>query len=126
MSTPTILLLEDEPLIAIDVETTLVDMRAGCVKSIASCAEALEWLADNTPDVAVIDIFLRDGECVEVADILVDRNVPFVVHSARSEASHDTHRVFENGIWITKPAIPDDLARAVHLHLSRTNSSAQA
>lgn len=37
MRTPNILLLEDEALIALDVETTLTDIEVGSVTNIASC-----------------------------------------------------------------------------------------
>ena len=83
MGTHTILLLEDEALIALDVEKTLADAELGKATSVASCAGALHWLENNTPDVAIIDIFLRDGECDEVAEILVKRGVPLIIHSAR-------------------------------------------
>ncbi len=124
MFTPTIILLEDEALISIDVETTLADIKAGSVISIASCAEALEWLVDHTPDMAILDISLRDGECMEVADILVERDIPFVVHSARRKVSHDNHRIFLKGVWIPKPSIPDALAQAVKASLTKASSVA--
>ncbi|WP_281517770.1 response regulator [Ferranicluibacter rubi] len=118
MRTPNILLLEDEALIALDVETMLTEIKAGSVTSIASCADALKWLAHNTPDIAIIDIFLRDGECIEVANILVERDVPFVVHSARRKVTHNSHRIFLKGVWIPKPALPNNLAQAVKAHLN--------
>jgi two-component SAPR family response regulator len=124
MHTPNILILEDEALIALDVETTLTDIKAGSVTNIASCAEALKWLAENTPDIAIIDIFLRDGECIEVAEILVERDVPFIVHSARRKVTHDSHHIFLKGIWIPKPAVPNDLARTVEAQLSKSRSVA--
>ncbi|RWY67679.1 response regulator [Rhizobium sp. WSM1325] len=120
MHTPNILILEDEALIALDVEMTLTDMKAWSVTSIASRADALKWLAENTPGIAIIYIFLRDGECMEVADTLVERGVPFVVHSARRKVTHDSHRIFLKGIWIPKPAVPNDLARTVEAHLSKS------
>lgn len=111
-------------ILSIDVETTLADIKAGSVISIASCAEALEWLVDHTPDMAILDISLRDGECMEVADILVERDIPFVVHSARRKVSHDNHRIFLKGVWIPKPSIPDALAQAVKASLTKASSVA--
>ncbi|MVA37749.1 response regulator [Agrobacterium vitis] len=126
MRTPNILLLEDEALIAMDVEKILTDINAGSVTNIASCADALKWLAFNTPDMAIIDIFLRDGECMELADILVERDVPFVVHSARRKVTHDSHRIFLKGIWVPKPAVPNDLARTVEAQLLKKTRSVAA
>jgi two-component SAPR family response regulator len=124
MFTPSILLLEDEALIAMDIESTLAYINAASVASITSCSDALKWLAENTPDIAIIDIFLRDGECTEVADILVERDVPFIVHSARRKVSHDDHRIFLKGTWIPKPSIPDALAQAVKASLTKAGSVA--
>jgi DNA-binding response OmpR family regulator len=108
-----ILLLEDEALIAIEVERMLADAQLGLATCLASCAESLTWLETNTPDVAVVDIFLRDGECDEVAEVLVARGVPLVIHTARRSASTDNQRIFLNGVWICKPSDPDELISAV-------------
>jgi DNA-binding response OmpR family regulator len=108
-----ILLLEDEALIAIEVERMLADAQLGLATCLASCAEALTWLETNTPDVAVVDIFLKDGECDEVAEVLVARGVPLIIHTARRKATSDNHRVFRKGIWICKPSDPSELTSAV-------------
>ncbi len=113
ISHPTILLLEDEALIAVDIEKILGDAQAGRVVTLASCVAALNWLSDNTPDAAIIDIFLRDGECAEVAETLVARGVPFIVHSARRKAAGESHRIFLHGEWICKPSDPDELVGAL-------------
>jgi two-component SAPR family response regulator len=113
MCMSTILLLEDEALIAMDIEKMLGKMAAGSVASFGSCSDASEWLAHNSPDIAILDIQLRDGECLEVADILVQRNIPFIVHSARRSVSGERYRIFLNGLWIPKPSVPQDLMQGV-------------
>jgi DNA-binding response OmpR family regulator len=124
MQIPNILLLEDEAVIAMDVEQTLVKAGLGPATSLVSCESALNWLESNTPDVAVIDIFLKDGECDEVAEILVKRGVPIVIHSARRAVASDSHRVFLSGIWVCKPSDPDQLTRAVRASLQGSCSVA--
>ncbi|TCV72798.1 response regulator receiver domain-containing protein [Neorhizobium sp. R1-B] len=116
MKRPTILLLEDQPLVSWDVEEMLRDAGLGEAVMMASCRDAEAWLVDRSPDAAVLDIFLRDGECVEIAETLVRRNIPFVVHSAHSEPS-DAHAVFLHGQWISKPADPTELLHAIRLCL---------
>jgi DNA-binding response OmpR family regulator len=113
LPSPEVLILEDEALIALDLENMLLDAQAGQLTVLTSCAAAMAWLSQHTPDVAVIDIFLYDGECIDVAGTLVERGVPFVVHSARSRATDEAHRVFLNGHWISKPADPAELVAAV-------------
>jgi len=46
------------------------------------CSDAMTWLANRTPDMAIIDIRLLDGSCAEIATTLRDRGIPFVVHTA--------------------------------------------
>lgn len=107
----TVLLLEDEPLIAIDVEQTLRD--AGFDVSVAAtCADAAEWLEVCRPEVVIIDIVLRDGPCHQVAKQLVQDNIPFVVHSGDILDAH-AGTPFEYGVWLSKPSMPGDLIAAI-------------
>lgn len=105
------LLLEDEPLIAIDIEQIL-DAAGFDVTSVSTCAQANAWLQTHRPDVAVLDIELRDGSCHTVAAGLNDQGVPFIVHSGDIPALHrDTP--FVKGAWVTKPSAPEDLLAAL-------------
>jgi DNA-binding response OmpR family regulator len=121
---PTIMLLEDEPIIALDIERSLSGLFPGQPESFPSSAAALAWLADNTPDAAIIDIVLRDGPCSDVAGILVERGVPFVVHSARRAITDEANDVFRAGKWVSKLSDPSDLIDAVQ-HCLRSKSAHQ-
>lgn len=106
------LVLEDEPLIAIDIEQ-LLDAAGFEVTSIATCAQANTWLQTHRPDVAIVDIELKDGSCHQVVAGLNQQHVPFVVHSGDVPALHrDTP--FARGAWVTKPTGPEDLIAAIH------------
>lgn len=104
------LLLEDEPLIALDVEFTLGE--AGFdVTTVASCAEALDWLDVCRPALVVVDIILRDGPCHEVVEQLVADGIPFLVHSGDHPSMHaDTPLV--HGRWVSKPSDGAEMVRA--------------
>lgn len=107
----TALLLEDEPLIAIDVEQNLRD--AGFdVSIVATCADALEWLEVCRPDIVIVDIVLRDGPCHEVVEQLVNNDIPFVVHSGDVADAH-VGTPFEHGVWLSKPSMPEGLVAAI-------------
>jgi DNA-binding NtrC family response regulator len=81
------LLLEDEPLISMDLEMTLG--AAGVdVTSVMSCEEANDWLEICRPDVVVVDIELRDGCSDKVVQRLVEDNIPFIVHSGDHPSMH--------------------------------------
>jgi DNA-binding NtrC family response regulator len=107
-SSPLVLLLEDEAIIAIDVETAL--KRSGfSVVMFASCRQAEDWLEDNSPQIAVLDVALADGVCVNVAATLIERRIPFIVHSGYTDLQACKDTVFKAGTWMGKPAHRDDL-----------------
>jgi two-component SAPR family response regulator len=55
MTIGTVLLLEDEPIIALDVEKLLQENGADKVVTLSTCAEAIGWLGVNTPNIAIVD-----------------------------------------------------------------------
>jgi DNA-binding response OmpR family regulator len=105
--------LEDEALIALDIEETLRDAGFNVAAVMSSSAEAFKWLEANSPDVAVLDIDLRDGDCVAIAELLCDRNIPFVVHSGSKSDSDNHDPIFQKGRWVTKPSLDGELTNAV-------------
>jgi DNA-binding response OmpR family regulator len=112
MRRPLALLLEDEALISLDVETTLSD--AGFeVHNAVSCEDAHNWLDLNRPDVVIVDIVLRDGRCTEVVTRLLQARVPFIVHSGDHRGLH-IGTPFEFGEWLNKPSAPTALVLAVN------------
>jgi len=101
---PRVLILEDEPIIALDVEAILVDDGFKVAAILSTCAGALDWLKANRADVALIDIDLRDGTCEQVAQCLYDLGIPFVVFSGSEPSEDTTDPVFLKGGWLEKPA----------------------
>lgn len=101
-SAPVIMILEDEALIALDLESE-ASANGFSVFAAATCAKGKAWLEGNTPDVAILDVFLVDGPCVPVAKELQRRGVPFIVHSARGSLDN-VDEVFNSGTWVGKPA----------------------
>ena len=107
----TILILEDQALIALDIEDLFLNAGFETIQVISSCADAERWLVANKPDVAIIDIKLRDGPCVEVAKTLVEREIPFVVHTGDPDLQKDG--IFSKGKWVIKPSQPNELLTVV-------------
>ena len=104
------LLLEDEPLISIDVEDTLEE--AGfAVTTVMSCRDAGDWLNTCRPDVAIVDIELKDGPCHSIVERLIEADVPFIVHSGEHVSTY-VGTPFAHGLWLSKPADPGALADA--------------
>jgi DNA-binding response OmpR family regulator len=110
---PMVLVLEDEAIIAIDVENILTDAGMTVAGTLGSCADALVWLEANLADVALLDMHLLDGSCERVARRLVEKGIPFVVFSGDSEADEDLDPIFTAGAWLEKPAPADRIVAAV-------------
>ena len=74
-----VLIVEDEPLIAMMVED-YVDMLGHSVVGPAdSAAEGVRLVEAGDLDVAICDVNLRDGPSWPVADALKARGIPFLV-----------------------------------------------
>ena len=81
----TILVVEDDPLIALDVATTLADAGAGIVGPCATVDQAL-WLIDGAGpgpvlDAAVLDVDLGRETSVPIARVLREREVCILFHT---------------------------------------------
>jgi CheY-like chemotaxis protein len=76
-----ILVLDDEPLILLDLEFAVSD--AGCIALTAMDAdEALELLAGNQVTTAILDVSLGRGcTCERVVRDLVARGIPYILHT---------------------------------------------
>ena len=122
MTSKVVLLLEDEGLIAIDVELTLSDEGYEVV-TFATCSEALIWLRANSPTIAILDFHLRDGACNPVALLLTERRIPFVVHSG-DMLDAASHSDFAAGIWLSKPSSGGDMLVSISKALGGIGSLA--
>ncbi|RWM69181.1 MULTISPECIES: response regulator [Mesorhizobium] len=101
MRKPLALIVEDEPMIVVDIEASL--KQAGfAVASEPSCVRARQILALVQPDVVILDVLLQDGVSSSVAEELVARNIPFVVYSATD--IEDRGEAFKAGTFVEKPA----------------------
>jgi CheY-like chemotaxis protein len=75
-----ILIVEDEPLIAMMLEDFLESLGHNVIATCDSVAEALGFVEAGGFDVAIIDVQLKDGEKVwPVADRLAETGTPFVI-----------------------------------------------
>ncbi len=81
-----ILVVEDESLVAMLLETILEDMGCTPVGPIATVDEALEVVAaDPALDAALLDVNVAGREVFPVATALKARNVPFVFSTGYGE-----------------------------------------
>ncbi|WP_018386986.1 HWE histidine kinase domain-containing protein [Ancylobacter sp. FA202] len=82
-----VLLVEDQMLIAMDVETMFSDAGIENVVTAPSAAEALRRLQEFTPDVAVLDVNLGAGTSAPVAHELQRLGVPFIFATGYGDRS---------------------------------------
>ena len=74
---PLCLVAEDEALIAMGLAADCDDAGLEIVGPFASCAQALDWVEEHTPDIALLDVRLKDGPCTALARTLVQRACPW-------------------------------------------------
>lgn len=80
-----ILLVEDEPLIAMMLEDFLEILGKSVAGSADNVAQALERIAEGGIDAAILDVNLRGGETSwPIADALAAAGVPFVLATGGS------------------------------------------
>ena len=109
-----ILILEDEPCIAMDLEAIVEADGHELVGMFGSLAEAREHLGDGF-DFALLDIDVTDGKSFEIAAALFERRIPFAFVSASRPS--EVPAGFRNASFIRKPfeeaAIVDSLRQTV-------------
>jgi DNA-binding response OmpR family regulator len=106
-SKPLVLVLENEALIAINLQDELQDAGYEVAGPFTACSAALEWLQTATPDMAILDATLNDGSCYSVAVELSRRGVPFLIYSGHEE-DQQLLAEFHPHTWIEKP-VPSEV-----------------
>lgn len=109
----TALVLDDEMLLALDVEAMLFDLGYARVTVVPSVGEALDYLRDAKPDVAVIGYHVRGKNCEPVAAALRSLGVPTIIHSG-THFDAEYHGVFfAEFLRLGKPTPREHLASAL-------------
>jgi len=106
-----ILVVEDEPFIAFDLMMAIEEAGAVAVGPAATVAEALDFIGNEPPEGAILDVNLPDGTVGPVLDAL-PRTVAVVVHTGMGlppelQARHPRLAVF------SKPTEPAMLLRRI-------------
>lgn len=102
-----VLVVEDEPLLAFDLAQHLTMAGYEVVGPAASVARALELIAGEGCDLAVLDINLGQETAEPIAAELKNRGAPFVTVTGYSVDQHPP--AFQGVPSLTKPITPEDL-----------------
>lgn len=118
-----VLLVEDQALIALDVEHSLRKLGADQVVIAPNTEAAAKRLRDIPIDIAVLDVNLGDGTSIQLAEELMQRGVPFVFATGYG----DTIMIPEplkNVPIVRKPYGEEALAAAIALAVEQVQARA--
>ncbi|KWV91961.1 response regulator [Erythrobacter sp. YT30] len=121
----TLLLLEDEPLIMLDLEYAAEDR--GCrVLSCANCDAALSHIDAGTRiDAAILDVSLGNGEtCFPVAQKLAQLRIPYILHSGDLDRHNERIREIDAEL-VAKPAAADKVVAHAIAHAKGRNTGSE-
>lgn len=76
-----VLIVEDEMLIAIEIEDALRAFGYDVVGPTGKLETALQLATDEMIDAAILDVTIRGGQVFPVAEKLLERGIPFILAS---------------------------------------------
>lgn len=114
-----ILLLEDEVLIAMDVEQLCRDHGASEVTIVRDLAELDRERVETGFDAAIVDLMLGGVSTLDFARQLHSRKIPFVFASGHSDIG-EIEQEFPDVVLVSKPYSGIDLVEAVAKSCGRT------
>ena len=114
----TILVVEDEFLIALDIVTALKAAGADVVAA-ATLDRATQLVELDKLSAAVLDFGLRGGDANDLCARLNERDVPYVLHSGYTHLGDQCYR----GVVVPKPAHPSVLVGALSRLLGGPNGA---
>ena len=105
---PHVLILEDDFLLAANLEEVVQDDLHADPIGVSTVSEALKIIPDDIA-LAFLDIEVRDGKSYPVARKLMENNIPFIIVSGNESASlpDDLKEV----PFLSKPVAPGRLVR---------------
>lgn len=115
---PTVLVVEDEFIIALDLSETVEDLGYALEGPFADQRSALRAIEADMPDAAILDVYTSDGEVFPLADALAEAGVPLIFHSGHVTPEEVTAR-YPSAWACTKPCPPDRLIVALQEAIER-------
>jgi CheY-like chemotaxis protein len=107
------MLVEDEALVAMELEDLLAELGCAVVCRAATVAQAMEHAKSAEIDAAFLDVNIGGSEVYPVADKLADRKVPFIFLTGYGGRAINV--AYRDNPVVAKPFFLPDLKRAVAL-----------
>jgi DNA-binding response OmpR family regulator len=117
-----VLIVEDETLVALDAEMQLTDAGARVMGNARSIEEAKQYIASTSFDVAILDVNLNGQLSYPLADLLACRGIAFVFASGYSEFDGLPERWRATPV-VNKPYNGGELAAAIAQARHRSSSA---
>ena len=116
-----ILIVEDDPFIAMDLEDTFADAGYTVIGPVADVETGLSLIKESRPDIATLDYNLGGENSVPIANALEQMNVPYVFLSGQMSRVIETHNIPAQSI-IGKPYVPSKLLNIIAYMMRKATS----
>ncbi|WP_343347134.1 response regulator [Sphingomicrobium sp. XHP0239] len=120
-SSLSIMIVEDEPLIAMMLEDFLDSLGHKVLETCESVASALHCLESETPDLAILDVNVAGEEVWPVARVLRDKGIPFAL--ATGGLVQSAPEGFEDLPTLAKPYTIDRVEPVIEEAMASANSA---
>lgn len=118
-----LLLVEEEALIAMDIEQLCYDMGAATVTTVNSHKALSPQMLESDPvDAAILDVKLGDEWTFGFAHSLLERRIPFIFATGHTEIETFLQE-FPGVTVVSKPYINEQLAEALSQTVIRSGPS---
>jgi DNA-binding NtrC family response regulator len=107
-----VLIVEDDPIIALGLEDTILGFGVEAIRIAASVARALAMIAEREPDFALLDVGLVREKSFAIAERLETLKIPFVFVTGYDAADTFPAR-FANKPKLNKPCSTEALEQVL-------------
>jgi DNA-binding NarL/FixJ family response regulator len=115
-----VLIVEDDPLIAIDIEQILSNLNFRVSGTAFNADDALQCLKNNTPDIVLLDVNLEsDKDGINIAEIINEKyQLPFIYLTAHADKNTlERAKKTKPAGYIIKPFDERDLLAGIEIGL---------
>jgi CheY-like chemotaxis protein len=103
-----VLVVEDDPIIALDFEDTILGFGVKTVRSAGGVTSALDMIAERAPDFALLDIGLVRENSFAIAERLEALKIPFVFVTGY-DGDGSVPKILQDAPRLSKPCSRDAL-----------------
>jgi len=121
-----VLIVEDEPLIALDIKKTLEEKGYDVVGISSNGTDALAMAADYKPDIVLMDILLEgDMDGIETSMRLREHANPAIIYVTSISSNDTLNKAISSNPYgyLNKPVNELDLLATIHTAPMRYNSN---